>query len=86
MCRLSLKTVVFYGETGPRVCTYTRSLELGYNRRDFSDTRGKSIMTVPAGLIFLIEAHAPYWGAEADVVRSSGEWAGRSIETDMWWL
>ena len=38
------------------------------------------------GLLKLIEANAPFWGAEAEVIRSYWNSPIRTIETDRKWL
>lgn len=38
------------------------------------------------GLIELIEANAPLWAGEAEVVRTYWDWSGRSLDTDEAWL
>jgi len=43
-------------------------------------------MGVSANLKGLIDAAAPYWGAEAEVVRTYWTWTGRTRETDRRWL
>ena len=39
-----------------------------------------------AGLLALIEANAPFWGAEAEVIRSYWDAPIRNAETDRKWL
>ena len=39
-----------------------------------------------AGLLALIEANAPFWGAEAEVIRSYWDAPIRNTETDRKWL
>jgi hypothetical protein len=43
-------------------------------------------MAVSNSLRSLIDASAPYWGGEAEVVRTYWDWAGRNEETDRTWL
>ena len=39
-----------------------------------------------AGLLRLIEANAPYWGAEAEIIRSYWDAPARTAATDRKWL
>ena len=43
-------------------------------------------MTVSTNLRGLIDAAAPYWAGEAEVVRTYWTWSGRTRETDRDWL
>ena len=43
-------------------------------------------LTPSTGLLHLIEANAPYWGAEAEVIRTYWDSPVRNVETDKKWL
>lgn len=43
-------------------------------------------MSISANLRRLIDAAAPYWAGEAEVVRTYWAWSGRTRETDRRWL
>jgi hypothetical protein len=44
------------------------------------------VVTAPSGLVAVIEANTPFWGAEAEVCRTYFEWPRRSAATDAQWL